>query len=250
MEPIIIPEAQSFLLPAGKIGCVLVHGFTGAPKEMRLMGNYLQHQGITCFAPRLSGHGTNVKDLPRMRWSDWLASVEDGVHTLRGICEHVFIAGLSMGGLLSLFAASYLPLKGVIAMSTPYKLKDDWRIKLARPFSLLFPFVEKGQSDTVDEETATDHIEYPAYPTRSIAELNLLLTKTLSRLPNISIPILMINSRSDQTVPVTHQQRYGDRLKGKIFESLNLDKSGHVITEDVERELVFQSTLNFIQKYT
>ena len=248
MDTITIPGAEPFLLPAGKTGCLLVHGFTGAPKEMRLMGECLQQHGITCYGPRLAGHGTDMKDMARMRWSDWIASVEDGVQTLRGICDDVFIAGLSMGGLLSLFAASYLPLKGAIAMSTPYKLREDWRIKLARPLSLLVPFVDKGRSDSKDQNTAREHIDYPAYPTRSIAELAALLNETHARLASISIPILMINSRSDSTVPETHQEFYASQLRQTHFESLLLEKSGHVITEDVERERVFQRALSFIQK--
>ena len=43
----IIPTAEPFFFPGNRIGCLLVHGFTGAPKEMRWMGEYLNQQGYT-----------------------------------------------------------------------------------------------------------------------------------------------------------------------------------------------------------
>ena len=250
MKKTIIPGAEPFFLPAGKTGCVLVHGFTGTPKEMRLMGNYLQQHDVTALGVRLAGHGTDMRDMPRMRWQDWLACVEDGVNLLCGYCDHVFIAGLSMGGILSLLAASICPLQGAIAMSTPYQINTDWRIKIARPLSVFVPFVDKGKSDTKDENPAKDHIDYPAYPTRSIVELTDLLRVTHANLINFQIPVLMINSKSDGSVPENHQQLYAERFQGKVLERVMLEKSGHVITEDVEREIVFQSTLDFIHKNT
>ena len=33
--------AEPFLLPGGSKGVLLIHGFTGSPSEMILLGNYL-----------------------------------------------------------------------------------------------------------------------------------------------------------------------------------------------------------------
>ena len=43
----IIPTAEPFFIPAGPTGCLLIHGFTGSPKEMRWMGEYLAREGIS-----------------------------------------------------------------------------------------------------------------------------------------------------------------------------------------------------------
>jgi carboxylesterase len=249
MKKIIIPGAEPFFLPAGKSGCLLVHGFTGTPKEMRLMGDFLQQHNVTALGIRLTGHGTEVEDMARTRWQDWLGSVEDGLQTLRGCCDTIFVAGLSMGGLLSLLAASIFPVRGAIAMSTPYQMKPDWRLKFARLLSAFVPSVRKDDSDTKDLETSRTHIDYPAYPTRSVAELLDLIEAVHASLPSIKTPVLMVNSKSDGTVPVGHQQLYADQLRSIGFETVMLEKSGHVVTEDVEREIVFQRTLDFIKKH-
>lgn len=245
---LIIPTAEPFFMKGGKIGCVLVHGFTGAPKEMRLMGNALNKKGITVVGVRLAGHATTPKDLIRMRWQDWLASVEDGYHFLRGNCTHIFLAGLSLGGILSLVCASRLDVDGVIALSAPFELPRDWRLNFAKPISIFFPWIDKGENDMRDQEIAQKHVDYPAYPTRSIAEVH-DLTKVLHKaLPRINKPVLLIYSRTDHTVPFTHADKIINLVQTKACEKILIDGSGHVITEDIHREFVFESCFKFINK--
>jgi len=249
METKIIQGAEPFLLPGGKTGCVLVHGFTGTPKEMRLMGDFLAQNRITSLGIRLAGHATQESDMRRTRWEDWLASVDDGFNILRKSCDRIFLAGLSMGAALSLTASTYLKTNGVIAISAPFEIKKDWRIGIAKPLSIIYPKVKKDRSDTEDQEKAREHIDYPSYPTRSIAELNELLTFMRSQLQNISVPVLMINSKKDQSVPFSHQEQIIFGLGSSQIESLMLEESGHVITEDVERKIVFDKALNFINHH-
>lgn len=208
MEKLIIPNAEPFLLPGGHIGCILIHGFTGTPKEMRIMGDYLFENGITALGIRLAGHATQLSDMKRTRWEDWLASVEDGINILSKSCDKIFLAGLSMGGALGLLAASINKVDGVIAMSTPYEIKKDWRIKIAKPLSIFFPTIKKDQSDLADKNNAKSHIDYPVYPTRSIAELNELLNFLHGQLQNINTSVLLINSKNDQTVPFFHAGKF------------------------------------------
>ena len=79
----IIPTAEPFFFAGkganAKIGCLVTHGFTGAPKEMRWLGEYLNHQGYTVCGIRLNGHATKPEDMVRSHWQDWLLSVEDGL---------------------------------------------------------------------------------------------------------------------------------------------------------------------------
>ena len=119
--PQIIPTAEPFFFPAStEVGILLVHGFTGAPKEMRWMGEYVAQHGYTSLGVRLAGHATHPADMIRSRYTDWLASIEDAYAMLRGWVDRVVMIGLSMGGVLSLTAASMFPVSGVVAMSTPY----------------------------------------------------------------------------------------------------------------------------------
>src|SRR5512146_2812306 len=110
--PEIIPTAEPFLFPGSRTGRLLIHGFTGTPKEMRWMGEYLAGRGFSVMGVRLAGHATTPEDMIRAHWTDWVASVEDGYHLLRGIADHVYLIGLSMGGNLSLLLSTRLPVRG------------------------------------------------------------------------------------------------------------------------------------------
>lgn len=250
MNNLTIPTAEPFFFPGGKTGCVLVHGFTGTPKEMRLMGDYLKENKITAIGVRLAGHASQISDMVRTKWRDWLITVEDGINLLSGSCNKIFVAGLSLGGILALMAASRNDINGVIAMSTPYTISDDWRTKFAKQLSLFTPFIKKEGSDTADQKASNKHVDYPMYPMRSIAELYDLVETLHRSIDQIRIPVLLINSKKDKTAPPIHAEKYRHKILSNHFELLTLENSGHVITEDIEREIVFNAALNFIQKYS
>src|SRR5512138_404096 len=96
----LIPTAEPFLLlgEAPKPACLLIHGFTGTPKEMRWLGEFLNSHGYTCLGIRLTGHATDPQDMIRSNWTDWTACVEDGYQLLRCLSERIILVGLSMGG--------------------------------------------------------------------------------------------------------------------------------------------------------
>ncbi len=103
-------DPNSFLLEGGPIGVLLIHGFTGAPTEMRLLGEYLNRNGLTVSAPLLPGHGTTVEEMNRCKWTDWTAAVARALAELQDRCDTVFVGGLSMGSLLTLYLAAHPPI--------------------------------------------------------------------------------------------------------------------------------------------
>ena len=78
---------HEFLLPGhgprARTGVLLVHGMTGTPNEMRLLGRGLNKEGFTVYAVQLAGHCGTVDDLLATRWQDWLATVQGGADRLR-----------------------------------------------------------------------------------------------------------------------------------------------------------------------
>jgi carboxylesterase len=248
--PQIIPSAEPFFFRGGSTACLLIHGFTGAPKEMRWMGEYLASQGHTVLGVRLAGHATQPADLIRTRWQDWLASVEDGYHLLQDKKAHIFVCGLSMGGILSLLFASRFPVTGVIAMSTPYALPDDWRLRYIKLFRWFIPHIAKGLPDWRNPEAARDHVDYPDYPTRSILELRALLVEMRRALPQVKVPVLLAHSRQDEGVPPQNTQRIYDNLGTSDKQIFWVENSGHVITREPERQRVFEAAQAFIQRVT
>jgi len=214
------------------------------------MGEYLHGQGHTVMGIRLAGHATCPKDMVRTRWHDWMNSIEDGWHLLREVTDHVFLIGLSLGGSLSLLYASQYPIQGVVALSTPYNLPNDPRLPFVEWISWLTPNVAKGPTDWHNPKAAEDHIEYPAYPTRSIAELRDVIKEMRAALPRIRVPVMLIHSRQDGSVPIEHMNKIFNALGTTDKQMVLVEHSGHVITREPDRQVVFQAALDFILRVT
>jgi len=249
----IIPTAEPFFFPAStEVGILLVHGFTGAPKEMRWLGEYLHQQGFTVLGVRLAGHATRPEDMIRSSYTDWLASVEDGYHLLSGVVKSIYCLGLSMGGVLTLTAAGYLPFKGLVTMSTPYQLPDDPRLRHIDWISKIIPFMPKGSEEPgstwFDKEAYKVHVSYPENPLHAIGELNKLLSLMRATLPEIKVPALMIHSRNDSYVVKDSLPRIYEQLGSVDKEMRWIEGSGHVITRDAQRETVFQAAGDFVRR--
>ena len=251
----IIPTAEPFFFPGDRTGCLLVHGFTGTPKEMRPLGEYLAGIGHTVLGVRLFAHATRPDDMLRARWRDWVASVEDGWHLLNGACDTIFIMGLSMGGALSLLVASEdyarrLPVVGVVAMSTPFELVRDPLLPYVQYLGRIRPRVEKGPPDWRNPEAESLHIAYPYYPTRAIAELRDLLAEMRQNLPGVRVPGLLMHSRLDRdgSFDPDSMTKIYERLGSREKEMIWLENSGHVITREPEQEKVFQACADFIHR--
>jgi len=130
---LIAPGAEPYLFPGGKQACLIVHGFNSSTRENRDMGRYLADQGFTALGIRLPGHATTPADMRRVRWTDWLAAVEDGYSLLKDSSEKIFIMGQSLGGVLTMTAASRYPFDGVIGISTPFGLLQGNLARIAHP---------------------------------------------------------------------------------------------------------------------
>ncbi len=244
----LVPDATPFYYPGGSTGCLIIHGFTGSPKEVQPLGKFLADEGYTTLGIRLFAHATSPRDMNRAHWQDWVASVEDGWHILQGAVDSIFLIGLSMGGALALYNAVHLPAAGIVALSTPYSLMPDPRLPFLRYIWRLFPYVAKGESDWQDPVQIEEHFSYDTYPTRSILELNSLLEEMRSVLDQITVPTLLMHSKLDQGVPPENMSCIYNNLtlsadrKHQVW----FEHSGHVLTRDREKTRVFHTVRQFL----
>ena len=246
-------EAAPFFYKGGKVGCLLIHGFTGAPAEMRWLGEQLARHDYSALGVRLFAHGTHHQDMLRAKWRDWYLSALDGYHLLKGHCDQIFVIGLSMGGDISLLLGGHYPVSGIVALSTPYIVPRP----LIRPLipiiplvSKVWPFKSKGDPDWVDAQAGEDHFDYPAYPLIGVYELKQLLKEMRMLLPSISAPTLLLHSKTDGSVPVDHPKRIYEELGTTDKQLIWLENSGHVITRDAEKDRVLEEIIQFISRHS
>ncbi len=246
-------DPNSFLLEGGPIGVLLIHGFTGAPTEMRLLGDFLYQNGLTVSAPLLPGHGTTVEEMNRCKWTDWTAAVACALTELRERCDTVFVGGLSMGSLLTLFLAAHHPdLPGAMVYSPAVKIADR-RLELAPLVKYFVRTLPKEDSDTdLTSVDAQQHLwSYDENPVAAAAEL-LKLRRAVERLlPQVVCPLLIIHSTLDRSIhPDSARLTFDLTGTPAIYKQLvTLHNSGHNLGVDSEWEFVAESTLQFIRQY-
>ena len=252
--PDYLPNAEPFFFPGNRVGCLLIHGFTGTPYEMRELGERLAAQGYTVLGPVLAGHATCLDDLQATRWRDWYASVATAYDELREQCDVVIPIGLSLGGLLGLHLAAHRHVDGVVAVSPPFGLRNPL-IPFFRIFPFLFdliPYVHKNpkNDDTQDPSIRAKHPEYTSNPTRCAASLIFEFLPHLENdLRDVRAPALLIQSRGDRAIAPDSITQFHTRLGSIEKEIVWLEKSGHLVLEDYAKEHAFACILEFVRAH-
>ena len=261
--PVLISSAEPFFLSGNEIGCLLVHGFTDSPKEMRPLGEYLNQQGYSVLGIRITGHATTIQNLRRTRWQDFVASVEDGYHFLKSNSniKKIFIIGHSMGAALTLFVSSYLPMDGIVALASPYQLSKDG---LFNEYIMALKMhtdslKRKLQSHKLKDrlpgwywfqpELSKGYIKYNQKPFICNLQLLRVANRLKYTLPKIHSPVLLMHSRKDTIVKPHDMEIIYETLDSQKKEMIWLEKSSHMLPVDGERDEVFQQIGSFINKF-
>lgn len=236
--------AEPFFLPGGTQGILLIHGFTGSPAEVRLLGEFLHKEGYTVLGPRLCGHGTTVEEMANTKWPQWYSSVEDAYHILKAVCSQITVIGLSMGGLLAFKIATDYEVHKVISLSTPIFIADK-RLKMLPVYRMFRKFTPKKRKKYKDIDPKYT-IGYNLTPLNSIGSLLDLIGEIEKTLPTIKKELLIIQGRHDHTVQPQSAQYIYDNVGSIEKKIIWLEKSGHIITLDREREEVFKQIAAFL----
>jgi carboxylesterase len=243
-------DLNPFFFAGGETGCLLIHGFTGSPPEMRGLGEYLAGKGLTVLGVRLAGHGTRPEEMARTGWRDWAASAEEGLRELRGRCQQAFVGGLSMGGVLSLYLAARHPIAGAIVMAAPTRL-SDWRVPFVPLAKHFMKWYRPGGETDLTDPTAQERMwAYNRIPMGCIDQLRQLIRLVHQELPRVSVPVLIMQGTHDRYVPPDCAQEIYERVTSQDKERIWLPNSGHAITEDSERREVWQRAYEFIAAHS
>lgn len=247
-------DTSSFFHAGGRVGCLLLHGFTATPQEMRGLGACLHAAGHTVLGVRTAGHGTSPDDLARTSWRDWIDSASTGLEELRRHSDTVVVIGLSMGALLALCVAHDHPdrVDGVVVLSTALQLRDRRIERFAPVLRAVLPLlprrwqsVTKRGRDIADPTTRVSSPAYEVIPLRSLDGLIRLQQHARALLPAVHQPVLAIHARQDHTCPLENVAWLQRHLPAPPEVEL-LDDSFHVITLDYDRDRVANRIGTFV----
>lgn len=242
------------------IGCLCLHGFSAGPSEVGWLGDHLHEtMGLTVYVPRLAGHGIEPAMMHRMRWQDWYLSARDAYEVLANQCEQVFVAGLSMGGLLTLMlsAAADTDIAGAAVMAAPVFFKSR-SIQYARYLRYLRQTTDMPDTSNVPQlvreeqarrgETVEGRTTYRTWSTAAIAELVDFSHLVRQALPQISTPLTLIYAEQDGAVELASSYHIAATVQSDTVEQHMLTGSGHLITQDFEREAAYALVQGFFTR--
>jgi esterase/lipase len=243
----VMPGAEPFDLPAGPVGVLLCHGFTGTPQSMRDWGTALAGAGFTVRCPLLPGHGTRWRDANASTEDDWYAELSTALDDLLERCTSVVVAGLSMGGTLALRLAERRPDDvAALVLVNPSLLTERKDAKLLPVIARLTPAWAPIGSDV--KKPGSVELAYPRLPTRAAVALRRLWTAVRADLGSVRAPLLVFRSVTDHVVePASVRLLLAEVGSTDVTEVL-LHESYHVATVDNDAPELFARSVEWIRE--
>ncbi|MEN3008756.1 alpha/beta fold hydrolase [Pseudothermotoga sp.] len=235
-------------LIGGESGVLFIHGFTGSPHDFEYMARKVHEAGFTVSVPRLPGHGTCGEDFLKTTANDWLRRSFDAYYDLKTVCEDVHIVGLSMGGVIALIMASILKPKKLVTLAAATHLRDN-RIKIAWLVSLFKKKIPKDSSQVYnDPDYEFLSKEYWSFNwPKQASELYKLIKTARKSVGQIISNTLVIAARNDNLVPLKAAQFIYDNVRSEKKKLLIFEQSGHVLSNDVEKEAVTEAVIDWLR---
>ena len=232
-----------------RCGALVIHGFTGAPSSVRSLTDAYAAAGFDVETPLLPGHGTEVRDMIPTRWSHWSDAVERAYQTLAARCDRIVVAGLSMGGTLTLWTALNHP--EVVAAICVNPAAQPQAPDL---IGLLDGMLAQGLEvmPAIGSDIAAPDVVEEAYPETPVAPLRSLLTDGVAplaeRYGSASVPLLLFTSRQDHVVDPTQSDFLAEAWAAPV-QRVWLERSFHVATQDYDAPLIAEQAVEFARRH-
>ena len=255
--------------PGRKKAVILVHGFPSSPSAYAKAGELYFRAGYDVFIPLLPGFGTSPDDFVKTNFSQWFDYLCRFYEEKRAAYPKLFLNGTSMGGSLVLkLAEKYsgtdqAPDK-IVTAAAPVFLNKIRLGVMRQPglyiIRLLSPFVKKigsGINNGKPQGGTNGDEEWRGYegifPRQTYSfYMNLkLIERNLSK---VTVPVLMMHSKKDRTVPFANlfyiAARLGTReITCRVIDSGDFDYTHHCLfMYDTLRERLVNETVAFFEE--
>ena len=231
-----------------KLAVLLLHGFTSSADTVDGLIPYLERENIPYKRPILRGHGTRYQDLRGVTARQWYADADRALLDLYNRGYHVVVVGLSMGGLVALELGMRHPdvIAGVVTVGACLKFAD--------PLSAMTPLMAKlfrywpSPESFHDAELAKSCTNYPKFATDAFASLYHYAHDIAERLPELHVPIRILQSKADQVVAPEAANIIYEKVSSPLRQIVWFEKSGHEMMQDMEAPKVFDEIMAFVRE--
>ncbi|MEH7109374.1 alpha/beta hydrolase [Bacillus sp. JJ1764] len=225
------------------IGCLCIHGFTGAPYEVEPLVTFLKEKTDWDFrVPTLPGHG-EVLSLKGIHYQQWIHHAEEELKSLIATCDEVYVIGFSMGGMIASFLAAQYPVDKLILLSAaayyfhPRQLASDLRVMLK---DLVNGNLQKN------ELFLRYKIKLTETPLAAAIQFRKLVAFIKPVLPQVKIPTLIAQGDRDGIVPPKSAEYLFQTIGSEKKKLTYIKGSKHHICHCKDNETLFVEVLEFL----
>lgn len=239
----VIPGAESIELAGQCPGSVLLlHGFGDTPQSLRHVAAHLHATGLTVHAPLLPGHGRTPREFDAVSAAEWVGAARQAYRVLCDRFAEVSIVGVSMGGAIAAMLTTEERTPSALVLIAPYLEMGGlarWSARLHWGWGWTGPFVKSGGEGSIgDADERARSLSYGIVSARVLRELARVSRGGAAALPRLAAPTLMIQSRTDNRIPVAAAQRAFERIGAVDKRLVWVEDGRHVLTVDVGYEEV------------
>jgi len=241
------------------LGALIVHGFTSSVDCVSPMQAPIEALGLPIRVPILRGHGAESPEALRgVVWQDWVDDAEAALQDLLTEVECAMIIGHSMGALATLtLAANHAgedALDSIVVVAPAVQLTSP--VAPGHPFSFLRPIltlVKRRHSMPpvrADKSLEKYDTNYPWAPMSAVKELLIFSGKARERLPEIDVPVLIIQSHNDTTVAPESAEIVYEGITTPAHDKriVWFEETEHEMFRDCEREAVVDVVVDYVRE--
>lgn len=230
--------------------CLLIHGLNGSPYDFDELAPQLRARGIATVQVLLPGHEVAVRHARRFGWPDWEGEVNAAFNRLARRHRNIIVVGHSMGGTLALnLAATEARVHGIVSLCAPIALHPALA-PVVRLGEFVLPVLPIMREDIRDAAERLSYQRRKVTPWVSLAPMRTMLEAlptVRSQLGAVRCPVLVMGARHDHVVPVRDAHIIAQELGSARKELCILQRSWHIVTRDVERDIVTARVERFIE---
>jgi len=227
------------------IGCLLIHGFTGAPYEVEPLAEYLQERTDWLISvPTLPGHG-EPGSLKGVRYQEWIDYAEAELKKLFETCGTVYVIGFSMGGLITSFLAANYPVDKLVLLSAAAYYINPRQLAVDIKKIISDSFRGNLQENELFHRYKRKITETPLAATVQFRRLVSFVKPLLNQ---VKVPTLIAQGECDGIVPPKSAEYLYQTIGANQKKLTYIKDSKHHICHCEERNALFSQVLDFLME--
>jgi carboxylesterase len=226
------------------IGCLIIHGFTGTPKEVYDIQSHFEKNSWLVYTPELPGHDGTRESLKDAKYKTWVYKARVALEELMKRCDEVYVVGFSMGGVIAGYLAAQYPITKLVLISSavfylnPKQIAEDLKGWVLEGF--------RGELDQNDVYHFYRE-KIKRTPVAATLEFAKLVKKLRYALEDITVPTLIVQGDKDGLVPVRSAEYIYEKIRSEDKQIFFFEDAKHYIWYGDQKE-AFLTKLNHFLK--